>query len=202
MSVVRSGCEGVVPLPARLEPWQVASAARDPDAARRSGSSATARRSTSSSPAPLARNAAELRDARPTLGVELRIFFARKANKALALVDEASRCGLGIDVASERELRQVLDRGVPADDVVVTAAVKPRALLELCAASGATVAIDNDDELRAARRGRPGARRVPVALRLAPDLGPARTPTRFGLAPDELLGAARALLADAAAARR
>ena len=65
-------------------------------------------------PAPVGRNAAELQRVADGLGVELRIFFARKANKALALVDEARRCALGIDVASERELRQVLARGVPA----------------------------------------------------------------------------------------
>ena len=35
-------------------------------------------------------------------GVDFKIFFARKANKALAFVDEAKRLGLGIDVASER----------------------------------------------------------------------------------------------------
>jgi diaminopimelate decarboxylase len=102
-------------------------------------------------------------------------------------VDEAHGAGLGVDVASERELRQVLARGVPGSDVVVTAAVKPRALLELCAESRATVAIDNEDELAllldvAAR----SSRAVPVALRLAPALG-GRTPTRFGLPPRELL---------------
>ena len=119
-------------------------------------------------PAPLARNAAELqRAAAAGAGVDLGIFFARKANKALALVDEARRIGLGVDVASERELRQVLERGVPrADDLIVTAAVKPRALLELCVASGATVVIDNEDELRAAARGR-RTRRGRVAGRAA-----------------------------------
>ena len=87
-------------------------------------------------PAPLARNAGELAQAAAALGVELKIFFARKANKALTFVDEARRLGLGVDVASERELRQALDRGVPAGDLIVTAAVKPRALLELCRGLG------------------------------------------------------------------
>ena len=44
-------------------------------------------------------------------GLDLKIFFARKANKCLALVDEAAQLGLGVDVASEAELRQVLARG-------------------------------------------------------------------------------------------
>ena len=97
------------------------------------------------------------RRARP--GSTLRVFFARKANKALALVDEAKRLGLGVDVASERELSQVLDRGVDPADVIVTAAVKPEPLLELCVRSGATVAIDNFDELDLLLGGRDAGRR-------------------------------------------
>jgi diaminopimelate decarboxylase len=181
----RAGCEGIAALPARLEPWQLAlcgDPARLAALLERFGSPLNL-----IDPAPLARNAAELQGVAGDLGVELQIYFARKANKALAFVDEAHREGLGIDVASERELRQVLLRGVPGADIVVTAAVKPRALLELCAESGATVAIDNEDELAlllavAAR----SARTVPVALRLAPALG-GGTPTRFGLPARELL---------------
>ena len=180
---LRDGCEGIAPLPARLEPWQEAACA-DPAALAgwidRHGSPLNLIET-----APLARNAAELQRAAELHGVDMQIFFARKANKSLALVDEASRNGLGIDVASERELRQVLDRSVPPGDVVVTAAVKPRSLLELCAASGATVAIDNEDEL-ALLREVAGAHGVPVAFRLAPDI-PGRMPTRFGLGPRELL---------------
>ena len=128
----------------------------------------------------------ELQDVADDLGVDFRIFFARKANKTLALVDEAVRHGLGVDVASERELQQVLDRGVPAADVVVTAAVKPRPLLELCAAAGAAVVIDNEDELRLLLEVAAGGNPVPVALRLGPALG-GRPHTRFGLAPLEMI---------------
>jgi diaminopimelate decarboxylase len=180
---VRSACEGVVPLPARLEPWQVELCAGPELLAGwidRYGSPLNVL-----DPAPLARNAEELRTAAALAGVDLKIFFARKANKALTLVDEARRDGLGIDVAGERELLQVLARDVPATDVMVTAAVKPRALLELCAASGATVVIDNEDELRLLAEVAGSARRsVQVAFRLAPDLA---APTRFGLAPDEIM---------------
>ncbi len=90
-------------------------------------------------------------------------------------------------MASERELSQVLARGVPATDIVVTAAVKPRPLLELCVAAGATVVIDNEDELRLLAEVAGGSVRVPVALRLAPALGAGRPLTRFGLAPREML---------------
>ena len=96
----------------------------------------------------MARNAAELRDAARASGLDLGIYFARKANKALAFVDEARRLGLGVDVASERELAQVLERGVAGSALVMTAAVKPEPLLALCIASGTTVVVDNADELR------------------------------------------------------
>jgi diaminopimelate decarboxylase len=181
---VRSGCEGVVALPARLEAWQEEVCAQPALLAEWIESYGSPLNVID--PAPLARNAAELRHVAADAGVDLRIFFARKANKALALVDEALRNGLGVDVASERELQQVLDRGASAADVVVTAAVKPRALLELCTASGATVVIDNEDELRLLAELTEGSLRVPVAFRLAPLLD-RRPPTRFGLAPAEIL---------------
>jgi diaminopimelate decarboxylase len=188
-STVRSGCVGIEPLPARLEPWQVELSQRPQALAElleHHGSPLNVIH-----PAPLARNAAELQHVAERAGVDMRIFFARKANKALSLVDEAQRNGLGIDVASERELQQVLDRGVAAADIVVTAAVKPRALLALCVAAGATVVIDNDDELALlASLAANAPRDVPVALRLAPDLGDGRPVTRFGLAPLELLALA------------
>jgi diaminopimelate decarboxylase len=185
-ATVRSGCEATVPLAGRLEPWQIELCGRPEELAdllERHGSPLNVIH-----PAELARNAAELQGAAVDAGIDLRIFFARKANKALSLVDEAHRNGLGIDVASERELRQVLDRGVAPADIVVTAAVKPRALLELCVATGATVVIDNDDELALlASLAVSAPVPVPVALRLAPVLRGGRPPTRFGLAPSELL---------------
>ena len=93
-------------------------------------------------------------------------------------MDEARRLGLGVDVASEHELQQTLDRGVPADDIVLTAAVKPRSLLELAVSSGVTVVLDNEDELRLLEA--VADRRVRVAFRIAPLLAD-RTPSRFGL---------------------
>ena len=167
---------------ARLAPWQEA-LCRDPD---RLDDLLAAHGSPVNvlDPRPLGANAAELERAAASAGIELAVFFARKANKAIAFVDEANRLGLGVDVASERELVQVLDRGVPAERVIVTAAVKPRALLERCAAVGALVAIDNADELSLlAAIAAAARRRVPVALRLAPELAP----TRFGMGLDELL---------------
>lgn len=181
----RRGCHGVVALTARLEPWQL-ELCRDPGRLARMldrhGSPLNLL-----DPSPIARNANELTAAADATAVDLKIHFARKANKALAFVDEALRLGLGVDVASERELAQTLQRGVPASEIIVTAAVKPAGLLELCVAAGVTVVVDNEDELHAltdvAERAR---RRVPVALRLAPVLE-GRRQTRFGLDAEELL---------------
>lgn len=179
-------CRGVLPLTPRLEPWEL-ELCQAPDRL-------AAWIDEHGSPlhlidtSPMARNAAELRQSAAAADVELKICFARKANKALAFVDEAIRLGLGVDVASERELRQTLGRGVPPAEIVVTAAVKPAGLLELCAASGPIVVLDNEDELDAlAAIVGPTERPVTVALRLAPGPGPGRRETRFGLEADELL---------------
>jgi diaminopimelate decarboxylase len=180
---IRSGCAGAVPLPARLERWQVELCSRPELLSawlEEYGSPLNV-----IDPAPLTRNAGDLQRAAAAAGVPLKIFFARKANKALALIDEATSGGLGIDVASERELAQALGRGVPAADIVVTAAVKPRALLERCVASGATAVIDNEDELALlAEVAGEVARAVTVAFRLAPAVA---AKTRFGLAPSQIL---------------
>jgi diaminopimelate decarboxylase len=186
---LRARCEGIVALPARLEPWQ-RELCSDPgligEWMRVHGSPINVL-----DPRPMTRNAAELEDAAASFDLAFRVYFARKANKALALVDEARRLGLGIDLASERELAQVLGRGVPGAATIMTAAVKSTALLELCLASGTTVVLDNRDELR--RVGDLAARmriNAPVAVRLTPDLGPGRPPSRFGLEADEVIAAA------------
>ena len=176
----RDGCHGAPSLTGRLEQWMLDWCA-DPDrlaeAIDRHGSPVNL-----IDPSPMARNAAELETAAADAGVRLEIFFARKANKALSFVDQALHLGLGVDVASERELSQTLARGLPAARIVVTAAVKPRRLLELCVSAAPTVVIDNEDELvalmaAAGRLGRP----VPVALRLAPEPIAGSAQSRFGL---------------------
>jgi len=172
-----------------MEPWQLALCAEPARIAgwlERHGSPLNV-----IDPSPLARNAAELAQVARAADVELGIFFARKANKALALVDAALRLDLGVDVASERELAQVLARGAAAPRIVVTAAVKPRALLARCVAAGVTVVVDNEDELEtlAAVVGA-GVRSVPIALRLAPFPAVGRAETRFGLPAAELLAIA------------
>ena len=128
----------------------------------------------------LPRNAAELVEAGRAHGVDVRVFFARKANKGLCFVDAAAAARHGIDVASRRELQQVLGRGVEPHRVILSAAVKPQDLLELAVDAGVLISVDTVAEMSriqaiAEKSGRP-ARVVP---RIAPDpeLLP---PTRFG----------------------
>ena len=177
----------IAPLTARLEPWMAdlcAQPATLADWLARHGSPLNI-----IDPGPMARNAAELTGAAVARDVDLEIYFARKANKALALVDEAHRLGLGVDVASDRELAQTLARDVPAERIMVTAAVKPRALLERCLAERVTVVVDNHDELSqllALADDQPPV----AALRLAPEPVTGRPPTRFGLDFEQALAAA------------
>lgn len=183
-------CHGVAPITGRREPWM--------DSALSDHAALSSLLETHGSPvnlidpARLPDHAAELVDAAASVGVELRVFFARKANKALALVDAAIAAGHGVDVASERELAQVLSRGADPARVIVSAGVKPRSLLELCARSGVVVSVDNLDELALLISvARAEGVVVPVALRLATEVP---VPTRFGLVADDI----RTLLHDRA----
>lgn len=189
---IRDHCRGRPALSARLEPWQ-ARVCNRPEALTEAlesyGSPVNL-----IDPGPMRRNAAELADAAAAAGVPMTVFFARKANKSIALVDEARRLGLGVDVASERELAQVIARGFDPARVVVTAAVKPEGLLRLCLQHGATVVLDNLDEidlLVALARGRD--RDANVALRIAPRHPDDAIATRFGLGGDELEAACERL---------
>ncbi len=179
MSDLRDGVRGDPPLLGRLEPWMdelLTDSARCTSLVELYGSPVNV-----IDPRPLQRNADELVSAGRAAGVEVGLFFARKANKALALVDEVVRLGHGVDVGSEPELRQVLQRGVPGERIILTAAVKPLPLLRLALEHGVTVSLDAPaeaatlDEL--ARRTGTIAR---VAPRLAPPPGLGLPPSRFG----------------------
>ena len=189
MSDVRSACLGTAPLRGRLEPWLVDLCQRPAviaDWLELHGSPVNI-----IDPRPMARNAAELEAVGAGFELDFRVYFARKANKALALVAAARELGLGVDLASERELRQVLALGVEPGDLVMTAAVKPAGLLELCLDSGTTVVADNNDELRLlAEIARRSGRRTPVALRLAPRPRENKPETRFGFSHAEAIAAA------------
>jgi diaminopimelate decarboxylase len=186
VSIDRTGCRGVPPLDGRVEPWHEVLAG-GPD-------TLSELIATHGSPlnllscAPMRGNAMELTAPAQERSVDVRLYFARKANKALCFVDQALELGMGIDVASLRELEQAVGRGATADDLIVTAAIKPRELLERSCASGATVVIDNEDELDLLRRVRGGSPAGPSAMRLAPR----GSATRFGFESSRILQLARA----------
>ncbi|ANE04381.1 FAD/NAD(P)-binding protein [Corynebacterium crudilactis] len=167
---------GIPPLAARLEPW-AKKLTSDPTACRtlitNFGSPVNVLHA-----GVMARNIAELVDTGNQMGVDTRVFFARKANKGLTFVDAVKNVGHGIDVASERELFQVLNRDVPGAQIILSAAIKPDSLLELAIANDVVISADSRDELDriAALVGDRIARVMP---RVAPD--PAvLPPTRFG----------------------
>ncbi|PYI64231.1 diaminopimelate decarboxylase [Arthrobacter livingstonensis] len=170
---------GTAPLTARLEPWMeelVGNPTLCKELIDAHGSPVNVHEYGA-----MGRNVSELRTAAVAHQIDFQIYFARKANKTLGAIDRAVREGCGVDVASLNELRQCLDRGVPADRIIVSAAVKPKALLHLAITSGVTISLDNEDELRdsiALADDKGG--QLTVALRLAID-HPAIPPTRFGL---------------------
>lgn len=79
-------------------------------------------------------------------GLKNKIFFARKANKTKGVVQKAYSLGMGIDTASLQEYAQCLEMGIPASDLIVTAAVKNRKLVEKAVHHGSLLVLDNLDE--------------------------------------------------------
>lgn len=170
---------GTLPLTARLEPW-MKNLVEDPQLCKELlcdfGSPLNVHDYSA-----MGRNIAQLRDAAAGHGVDFQIYLARKANKTLGAIDKAMAEGCGVDVASFHELEQCLQRGVSPESLIVTAAVKSRALLQLAVEHHVVLSLDNTDEaLQLLEMAKPGGKSVPVALRLASG-SPQIPPTRFGL---------------------
>ncbi|HJX79343.1 alanine racemase [Glutamicibacter sp.] len=176
---------GTAQLTARLEPWMedlLADPVLCQELIKQYGSPLNLHDFT-----PMSRNIAELREAAAEHEIDFQIYLARKANKTIGAVDHAAAEGCGVDVASFHELDQCLKRGVPADRLIVTAAVKSAKLLTLAVENDVVLSLDNVDEALylldiAAQSGR----RVRVALRLA-SASAAIAPTRFGLRAEQWL---------------
>lgn len=170
--------QGTAPLTSRLEPWMeelLTNPVLCQELIDRHGSPVNIHNYSA-----MGRNINELRTAAAAHEIDFQIYYARKSNKTLGAIDRAVHDGCGIDVASLNELRQCLDRGVPADRIIVSAAVKSKALLQLAINSGVTVSLDNEDELADSIDLAHGSgKQLTVALRLAID-HPEIPPTRFG----------------------
>jgi len=176
---------GTLPLTARLEPWMtelVENPKLCQELLTKYGSPLNVHNFSS-----MARNITELREAAAEYEVDFQIYLARKANKTLGAIDKAFAEGCGVDVASFHELDQCLKRGISSDSLIVTAAVKSQALLELAVQNNVVLSLDNEDEvddlLQIANATNTPAR---VALRLA-SADPQIPPTRFGLSAERWL---------------
>lgn len=125
-------------------------------------------------------NAAAFRAVLDEFGVEGRVYYAKKANKAAAWIERCALSGTGVDVAGSGELRDALGCGVPGENIVVTGPAKADALLRVAVLQGCLIAVDALDELeRVIGIGRPAR----VLLRRRP---PAQPNSRFGLDDGEL----------------
>jgi diaminopimelate decarboxylase len=97
------------------------------------------------------RNIKDLKSAFQSRGISGELFFARKANKLPWFVTAAGEEGIGVDVASFRELKETLTLGLPPSKIVVTAIGKDRALISEAVKQGCLLIIDNADELESVR---------------------------------------------------
>lgn len=117
-------------------------------------------------------------------GVEGRVYYAKKANKAAAWMDCCALSGTGVDVASAGELRDALSHGVRGEHVVVTGPAKTDGLLRVAVLQGCLIAVDALDELeRILAQARAATRPARILLRRLPAAQPH---SRFGLDDTEL----------------
>ncbi|MEQ8209114.1 MAG: Y4yA family PLP-dependent enzyme [Lacipirellulaceae bacterium] len=163
---LREACAGVTPLTARLEPWQE-ELLGDPASLNRLvdqyGSPLNLLQ-----PELLHRNLGELNNIAQQHNLNLQVFFARKANKCVSLVEAALAAGIGLDVASHEELRQSLALGAQPGKLILTAAIKDQKLIELAVSNNVCIAIDNADEAQLVREVAQALdTRAIVALRLS-----------------------------------
>ncbi|MFB6634686.1 Y4yA family PLP-dependent enzyme [Streptomyces sp. NPDC056362] len=127
-------------------------------------------------------NLAAFRTALTDAGVEGRVYYAKKANKAGVFTERCAALGAGVDVASLGELRDALGHGVRGEDLVVTGPAKSTELLRVAVQQGALIAVDALDELDRVltlRQTRPSR----VLLRVHPGIQPG---SRFGLDEEDL----------------
>ncbi|WP_145416831.1 Y4yA family PLP-dependent enzyme [Planctomycetes bacterium K23_9] len=131
---------------------------------------------------PMARNIDELMEVASARSLDLQIFFARKSNKCLSFIQQAFDRGIGVDTASENEVIQSLEIGMPAERVICTAAVKSAALIDRCIRENVLVVVDNHDELQViCERAIAAGKTASIAIRLGGFLHEGqKLVTRFG----------------------
>lgn len=132
---------------------------------------------------PMASHAESIRFAARQRGIELKVHFARKANKCLSFVKQARRLGLGVDVAGVDELNETIESGILPQEMICTAAIKSRRLIRTCLDQRVIMVVDNRDELVAiSEAASSDSRPARIALRIGGfHHDGARLSTRFGL---------------------
>ena len=148
-------------------------------------------------PSQMEKNAAAFREVADRLYPRTVIAFASKSNPCRGAIREAQRLGLGVDAASEFELRAALEEGVSPDRIICNGNAKSDAYLAAASFSQALVAIDNADELAALEGLSPGRaplrvlvrfRGMPLAGLTSEDQTTAADWTKFGFHVDEAAG--------------
>ena len=98
-------------------------------------------------PENFSKNIRAFRDVFDEHGIEGKIFFAHKANKSESLIAQGRKEDIGIDVASENELKNALSKGFKGDEILATGP-KNREFLRLAVYHRCILHIDSFDELR------------------------------------------------------
>ncbi|PKV98031.1 type III PLP-dependent enzyme domain-containing protein [Nocardia fluminea] len=131
-------------------------------------------------------NLASFVDAMVTAGVEGKVYFGKKANKAACWPRVCAEANAGVDVASAPEMIDAIANGVRGEDIVVTGPAKSTDLLWLATRHRCLIAIDALDELEhviAIAEANGPADPVRILLRVLP---PANPNSRFGFDEAEL----------------
>jgi len=129
------------------------------------------------------RNVRDLLSPLRSRGLQGSLYFARKANKLPWFVTAARHTDIGVDVASNAELRETLQLGVSASKIVVTAIGKDEGLIHDAIKSGCLLIIDNADELNLIQKTSALQNKTArVGLRIAGfEVGTRQVYSRFGI---------------------
>jgi diaminopimelate decarboxylase len=105
-------------------------------------------------------------------GIPHQACYAVKANDSLALIGIAARAGLGADIVSGGELAKALRAGVPPERIVFSGVGKRRDEIRAAIAVGIrSLNVESLGELEvAAEEARALGRKVPISVRLNPDV--------------------------------
>ena len=95
----------------------------------------------------MARNIQDMRDTLEDCGLQYRIYFAHKPTKSHVFVRQALKEGIGLDVASEKELVSALSAGFRGEQIECTG-VKNNAFLELALRHRCVIVLDSKQELQ------------------------------------------------------